>query len=248
MENNNNGNIKLNKSAPRDKNGKRRGGFSQHDHLENDIARTMDFETLGIYAFLLNNAGGNFRCTAKNLIAVSPGSKLNDSKASRILNKLINAGWLERIKVGQNGKCPVYEYRVCEVSTKLQAAKQPAPTTRTQAGTLSPAPAIDTSDFSVDEIEVAAASDNYQDAEKAPAPIPSPPITETVKQHIENLCIKNGLYAPWLTDKVQACCIMWQKEHNEYANDSLIIRFIDQLSQGEGQNAATVYRQCVPQS
>lgn len=257
MENKNNGNIKLNKNAPRDKNGKRQGNFSQHDHAENDIARSIDFETLGVYAFLLNNAGGNFKCTAQNLVAVSRGSKLKDSKANRILNKLVNAGWLERIKIGQDGKCPVYEYHVNEISTKLQAAEQPAPTTSTQAGTLSPAQQIDMSDFSEDElaqIPAGAATAHIAPAQKAPAPIPSPPITPTVKQNgdeykqrVFSICQSNGAFSKTAKEKVLECCRMWYSGQRKYADDNLIGKFASRFSEDSGQSVATVYRQVVPQ-
>lgn len=253
----NNGNIKLNKNAPRDKNGKRQGKFSQHDHAENDIARTMDFKTLGIYAFLLNNAGGNFKCTAQNLVAVSRGSKLKDSKANRILNKLVNAGWLERIKIGQDGKCPVYEYRVNEISTKLQAAEQPAPTTSTQAATLSPAQQIDMSDFSADELSqlaAGAATAHITPAQKAPAPIPSPPITPTVKQNGDEykqrvffICKSNGAFSQTAKEKVIECCRKYYTETKQFADDDLIARFANRFSENSEQSAATVYRQVVPQ-
>lgn len=258
------GNITLVKNAPRDKNGKRIGRFSQHDHLENSIARKMDFETLGIYSFLLNNAGGNFRCTVKNIIAVSPASELNESKVHRILNKLIRAGWLEKVKIGYDGQHPVYEYHIYEVSPKLQAAEQPAPTTSTQAATFPPA--IDTSDFSPAEIEQAIST-----TAKAPARIASPSLFITAdtaeentskpeaqsakvskkqsgdeyKQHVFNICQSKGAFSQTAKDKVIKCCRKYYTETKQFADDDLIAQFANRFSENSGQAVATVYKQVV---
>lgn len=251
------GNIILIKNAPRNNDGKRKGEFAQHDHLENSIARKMDYETLGIYTFLLNNAGGNFRCTVKNIIAVSPASKLNESKVHRILNKLIRAGWLEKVKTGYDGQQPVYEYHIYEVSTKLQATEQTVPAHSTQAATLSPT--VDMSDFSPTEIKQTIA-----DTAKAPAPIASPSLFTTeqtapthstkatkkqsgdeYKQRVFSICQSRGAFSQAAQNKVIECCRKYYTETKQFANDDLIAHFAGRFSENSGQAVATVYKQVV---
>lgn len=182
------GNISLVKNAARDKNGKRKGNFSQVDHSINALAAKIGLDGYGIYHFLLNNAGGNFEFSATSLLGIFK----KDIPKSRIYNAidaLEDAGLLEKEKIGQKGKRPLYAYRVYEVSTKQQPAT--AHVTDTQKQELSEipqqlmpstpqidlsisqtelsTPKIDTSDFSAEEINQAIHSQNIISKVKAPA-------------------------------------------------------------------------------
>lgn len=241
----NNGNIKLNKNAPRDKNGKRQG-FTMSDNATREQLRKIGLTDYLVYDFLLEKAGSNFRVTVDKIVEAYNG-KLSADQVKRALRVLEKDGFISKRKIGYNGKTPSWEYTVYEVCTKLQAAAQPAPATSTQADSLAPSQ-IDMSDFSPAELKQAAAgaaTANITPVQKAPAPIPSSPITPTVKEHIKELCVQNNLFAPWLQEKIQGCCAKWQAERNEYANDSMIVLFIDQLAQNELQSVATVYERAL---
>lgn len=246
MENKNNGNILCGKNALRDKNGKRQG-FTMSDNATREQLRKIGLTEYLVYDFLLEKAGSNFYVTVDKIVEAYNG-KLSADQVKRALRVLEKEGFISKRKIGYNGKVPLWEYTVYEVCTKLQAAEQPAPTPSTQAGTLSPARQIDMSDFSADELAqlaAGAATAHIAPAQKAPAPIPSPPITPTVKEHIKELCKQNNLFAPWLQEKIQACCEKWQQEHNECVNDSAAVQFIDQLTQDELQPVATVYERAL---
>lgn len=246
MENKNNGNVPLDKNAPRDKNGKRQGKFTQSDNATRERLRKIGITEYLVYDFLLEKAGSTFYVTVDKIVEAYNG-KLSADQVKRALRVLEKEGFISKRKIGYNGKTPSWEYTVYEVCTKLQAAAQPAPATSTQADSFAPSQ-IDMSDFSPAELKQAAAgaaTANITPVQKAPAPIPSPPITPTVKEHIKELCMQNKLFAPWLQEKIQACCEKWQQEHNECVNDSAAVQFIDQLTQDELQPVATVYERAM---
>lgn len=186
MENKNNGSILRGKNAPRDKNGKLHGGFTISCNATREQLRKIGLTEYLVYDFLLEKAGSNFRVTIDKIVEAYNG-KLSKDQVKRALRVLEKKGFISKRKIGYKGKSPLWEYTVYEVCTNLQATELPAPTTRTQAATLPPAPAIDTSDFTTAEIVQAAgaATANTAPAQKAPAPIPSPPITAAAKQHIK---------------------------------------------------------------
>ena len=245
MENKNNGNILRGKNAQRDKNGKRQG-FTMSDNATRERLRKIGITEYLVYDFLLEKAGSNFYVTIDKIVEAYNG-KLSYDQVKTALRVLEKEGFISKRKIGYNGKTPSWEYTVYEVCTKLQAAEPPAPKTRTQADSFAPGK-MDMSDFSPAELKQAtagAATPHIAPAQKAPAPIPSPPITQAAKQHIKELCYQNNLYSPWLQDKIQGCCSMWQTERNEYASDSVIVRFINQLTHDELQPVATVYERAM---
>lgn len=252
------GNILLEKNATRDKEGKRQGNFSQVDHSINAIAANIGFDAYGIYHFLLNNAGGNFWYTAKALAGVFKKDQLSEDRIKRAINKLCKAGLLQREKLGYEGRRPLYNYHVYEVSTKTEQKD------RQQLSAAVTCLHIDNSDFSVDEIEQAAQqpsppipqanktrvkqSSVAPAVQKAPVHTASLPITAQVQareQHIFNICHREGVFSQLAKSKVKQCCAMWRNEKHCPANDDLISTFAIHFANDSGQEAATVYKQVV---
>lgn len=180
------GNITLIKNAPRDKNGKRKGNFSLVDQSINALAADIGLDAYGIYCFLLNNAGGNFRCTIKALASVFKKDQLSEDRIKRAINKLCKAGLLKKERCGYDGRRPLYSYHVYEVSTT--AAKTLEKQNGSQhISTAAACPPIDNSDFSVDEIEQAAAGTKNccTGSDEKPQPPAPPPMTPTNKARVK---------------------------------------------------------------
>lgn len=264
------GNISLVKNAARDKDGKRQGNFSLVDQSINALAAEIGFDAYCIYHFLLNNAGGKFWYTAKALASVFKKDQLSEDRIKRAIKKLCKAGLLEKEKLCYEGQRPLYSYHVYEVSTKA-AKTTKEQDSRQQLSTVATCKRIDNSDFSVDEIEQAAAGTKSccTDSRGKPQPPAPPPITQANKarvkqgntapaassliteqaqareQHIFDICHDNGAFSQLAKKKVKDCCTMWKNEKHCPANDRLIGTFATHFANDSGQDAATVYRQVV---
>ena len=238
------GNISLVQNAARDKSGKRKGSFSQVDHSINAIAGNIGLDAYGIYHFLLSNAGGNFWYSSTTLTGVFKKDRISKNRICKAINALIAAGLLEKEKIGQDGKRPLYNYRVYEVSTKQHPATAHVTDTPKQELSENPQhlmpsppaidlsiPQLDMSEFSADEIEQAATSP----AQKG----------EQYMQHILNICQNNGVFSKVAKDKVIECCRIWYSNKRKYADDNLIAKFADTFSADSTQNPETVYSQVV---
>ena len=278
------GNISLVKNAARDKNGKRKGNFSQVDHSINALADKIGLDGYGIYPFLLNNAGGNFWYSSTALSSIFKNDNLSKSRIDRAINALIANGLLKREKIGQKGKRPLYGYCIYEISTKQQPVTACITDTTKQELSEIPQqlmpsppqidlsiPAIDTiKDFSVNEIQQAIQNTDIIPAENIPAPVPqqstSPPKTKSApskalvsnifkttaaqqsndfKQHIFDICQREGAFKSIDKDNVLKCCRRYYAEHNSKPNDNVIALFANYFSADSTQNPMTVYDQVV---
>lgn len=237
------GNISLVKNAARDKNGKRKGNFSQVDHSINALAAEIGLDGYGIYHFLLNNAEGNFWYSSTTLSSIFKSDNLSKSRINRAINFLVATGLLEREKIGQKGKRPLYGYRIYEISTKQQPAiAHVIDTPKQELSEIpqQPMPSQPQIDLSIPAISP---MDDFSVTAKS---VPSNIInTNDFKQHIFDICQREGAFSDIVKDKVLKCCRRYYAEHKSKPNDTAIALFANYLSADSTQNPMNVYEQLV---
>lgn len=239
------GNIKLNKNAPRDNAGRLQGEFSQHNHNAKRLAREAG-GTVGylLYSFMLDSAGGEFNFTIGNFIAMFSDMNFSESRVSRALKALINAGLITQEKLPKNkGNRPQYRYQVNEVNTKIQQADS------------NTTPILD-DDFSASGIEAAIMADNTQEPKEEIQPAEPPKAVkqesikstsnaEKRKQKIFQICQDQGAFSQVAKSKVLECCCRYYRENKTAADDSLIKKFANIISENSTLDVATIYQRAM---
>lgn len=224
-----NGNLKLNKNAPRDKNGKCKEGFAQHFHSSKQLSRKIG-GTVGylIYSFMLDNVGGEFKFTIKSFQANFEDANFSESRISRALNKLINAGLIIRKRLPSKGMQAQYQYQLNEISTKTQLDvteinKQPKQNT---AAFKCENKLID-DDFTADEIEEAINAGKQGMTTTRQMTKTGPPNEK--QQHIIEICKNASVYDRAEQEKVISSCREYYREHQSFPNDDLITEYANNI-------------------